>query len=213
MRQHPEELERRLPSMVSTLKEYMKSDGQGSANPPSDHEACIAEILERHGCVRVPRGTTPTEDGFYYQYQLQGSQKSGDFLVFQIMNGKKSFETILDAKHSNNTIIYLNDGTFEENTIYIISFTRLLDKIKGDRKKPRQQTCFIALGQHVMTEKDRMELVKWREALKLINTNVPDTNFLRLYARSANQYNCHHFTKEIDLMCWTHIEAFLAPSV
>lgn len=212
MRTSPQDLERKPTAMVAALQAYIGSDGQGTGNKVSEHEACIALVLEDKGFVRAPRGTTPTTDGLYYWYQLQGSQQAGDFLVFEVRDGVKRAERILDAKHSNTVSIYLNDGTFEPGTLYIVSFTRCLDRIKGQRKKPREQVCFIGLGEDIFTEKDREVMVTWRAALKAMNVAATETDHLRVYARSANQYDCRRFTPEFAAGCWSRLSASLGPS-
>lgn len=212
MRTNPQVLEQKPYTMVAALQAYIGSDGQGTGNKVSEHEACIALVLEEKGFIRAPRGTTPATDGLWYWYQLQGSQQAGDFLVFEVKDGVKRAERILDAKHSNGVSIYLNDGTFEPGTIYIVSFTRCLDRIKGQRKKPREQVCFIGLGEDIFTEKDREVMVAWRSALRAMNAAGADTDHLRVYARSANQYSCGRFTPEFAASCWEKTSASLAPS-
>lgn len=213
MRINPHVLEQKPAAMVAALQAYIGSDGQGTGNKVSEHEACIATVLEEMGFTRAPRGTTPTTDGLWYWYQLQGSQQAGDFLIFEVKDGVKQAERILDAKHSNGVSIYLNDGTFEPGTIYIVSFTRCLDRIKGQRKKPREQVCFIGLGEDIFTDKDRDVMTAWRAALRAMNAAGADTDHLRVYARSANQYSCGRFTPEFAAGCWEKTSASLAPSV
>jgi hypothetical protein len=213
MRTNPHVLEQKPVEMVAALQSYIGSDGQGTGNKVSEHEACIAVVLEEKGFVRAPRGTIPVTDGLWYWYQLQGSQQAGDFLVFEVKGGVKRADRILDAKHSNGVSIYLNDGTFESGTIYIVSFTRCLDRIKGQRKKPREQVCFIGLGDDIFTEKDREVMTTWRSALRAMNAAGTDTDHLRVYARSANQYSCARFTPEFATACWETTSASLSPSV
>jgi hypothetical protein len=212
VRSNPHDLERKPVDMIAALQAYIGSDGQGTGNKVSEHEACIALVLEEKGFVRAPRGTVPTTDGLWYWYQLQGSQQAGDFFVFEVRDGVKRADRILDAKHSNGVSIYLNDGTFEPGTIYIVSFTRCLDRIKGQRKKPREQVCFVGLGEEVFTEKDRNVMAAWRAALRAMNAAGADTDHLRVYARSANQYSCARFTPEFTASCWEKMSASLGPS-
>jgi hypothetical protein len=212
MRNTPQDLERKPSKMVATLQAYIGSDGQGTGNKVSEHEACIALVLEENGFTRALRGTTPTTDGLWYWYQLQGSQQAGDFLVFEVKGGIKRTERILDAKHSNGVSIYLNDGTFELGSIYIVSFTRCLDRIKGQRKKPREQVCFISLGEDILSEKDRAVIASWRATLRAMNASGSDTDHLRLYARSANQYDCKRFSTEFTKECWEKTLSSLSPS-
>lgn len=212
MRSNPQELEKKPTEMIATLQSYIGSDGQGTGNKVSEHEASIAIVLESSGFIRAPRGTIPTTDGLWYWYQLQGSQQSGDFMVFEVRDGTKSWERILDAKHSNGVSIYLNDGTFEEGTIYIVSFTRCLDRIKGQRKKPRENVCFIGLGQDVMVEEDRVDIAHFRATLRTLNQGRSNSIHLRLYARGANQYDCKRFTTEFTTSCWEKLLASFVPS-
>lgn len=214
MNQAPDILEQRPTEKMKELHDSLKSDGQGSANPTSPHEACIALVLESVGFKLAAQDKTPVDDGFYYQYQLTGSQRSGDFAVYSVIAGVKSTCILLDAKHSNTANIYLNDGTFEKNTVYIVSFTRTLDKVEGQRKKPRQQVCLVGLGQDIMTEKDRARLDKWRAMLRALNEEEKeaDKDFLRLYSRSANQYSCQQFTPEFTEACLAKTLAWLQPS-
>lgn len=212
MRTTPQVLERKPVEMVSALQTYIGSGGQGTGNKVSEHEACIAQVLEEKGFVRAPRGTIPVEDGLWYWYQLQGSQQSGDFLVFEVKDGVKRMEKILDAKHSNGVSIYLNDGTFETGTIYIVSFTRCLDRVKGQRKKPRENVCFLALGEDVFSDKDRVAMERRRELIRTLNAAASETDHLRLYTRSANQYDCRRFDPDFTTTCWEKISASLVPS-
>lgn len=211
MREHPAELEEEYPVMRSELQAYLKSDGQGTGNKATDHEACIAKILENHWFVRVPRGTIPTVDGVYYWYQCKGSQRSGDFLVFEVKDGVKCSERVLDAKHSNDMSIFLNDGTFETGTIYIVSFTRR--DFARQRKKDRKRVCFIGLGEDIYCDEDRIAMDEWRAEVRKLNANKPKSRYLRFYNRSANQYDCDSFTSEFTEDRWSRLTASLVPSL
>jgi len=210
MSEHPQELEASHPELTSILQSSLQTNGQGTGNKVTSHETCIAHILESNMFGRAPRGTIPKIDGIYYWYQLQGSQQSGDFYVFEVSEGVKKNGYILDAKHSEKTSIYLNDGTFEPGTIYIVSFTRLLEKVPGQRKKPRENVCFIGLGEDIFTEKDRESMARWKTILRSMNETATETDHLRLYARSANQYDCRRFTTEFTSECWNHIQSLLS---
>jgi len=133
---------------------------------------------------------------FSYRYQANGTQKAVDF---QLQTSESDTVKNIDLKHGGeNGRIFLNDGTFIPGQIYIISFTKLLDKIKGERKCQRQHVCTIALGEHIMSDKDRLVLEKYNELLKVINDQPRDVDFLMLRARSANQYLCKQFTDEFN---------------
>lgn len=202
MNSNPAILEEDPVEMMSRLKRHCDTHGQGSANPVTRHEGCIAVVLEASGIRLAPeRNVVPAENGVYFWYQAGGTQKKGDFTAFCAIDGVATESVILDAKHSNGTTIYLNDGTFETDVVYIISFTRILPKVKGQRRGERENVCVIALGQDVMSEEDRARLVRWREEIRRLNSLDMGDGSLCLYARSANKYECgkrfgSEFTKE-----------------
>ena len=114
MSANPALLEREPVEMMARLKRHCDTRGQGSANPVTRHEACIADVLETHGLHLAPeRNVVPAKDGLYFWYQPGGTQQKGDFVVFAAEGGVNTHSITLDAKHSNGTTIYLNDGTFE----------------------------------------------------------------------------------------------------
>ena len=94
-----------------------------------------------------------------------------------------------------------------------MSFTRCLDRIKGQTKKPREHVFFIGLGEDIFTDKDREVMVTWRAALRAMNAVGTDTDHLRVYARSANQYSCGRFTPEFAAACWEKMTTSLSPTV
>jgi hypothetical protein len=169
----------------------MKTKGQGSSNKPTSHEAGIAIVLEAHGFILAHRKLNPTDAGYYYRYQGKGSQQKGDFELFWVKHGNIQSKLMLDAKHSNTKIIILNDGWFDEETIYIISYNA------GTPKYPKY-ACFIGLGRDIPTECDDKIMYLIRELKKELNRTKKTmlTNFLGIYFRFANQYSCTQFTEE-----------------
>jgi hypothetical protein len=171
----------------------MKTKGQSSANEVKPHEACIASVFQSRGFILAPRNIVPKEDGMYYWYQRAGSQQSGDFLLFWVFNGKKQSDVLFDAKHANSETIFLNDGWFNEDTIYIVSYSK-----SGGRGKARKYTCFIGLGQDIPTEKDSTIMASYNEIKREMNmkrkSREPD--YLAVYVRFANQYSTKQFTDE-----------------
>lgn len=206
MRENPNELEKNNIDMFQKLTNYMKSSGQGSANKVTNHEANIAEVFEKYGFILAPHKALPEEDGYYYVYQESGSQQKGDFMIFWILDGEMKSKIILDAKHSNSKSIYLNDGWFEIDTIYIVSFN------SGTKKYPIN-TCLIGLGQDIPTEKDSEEMRRIIKIKQELNEskNDNDTDFLKKYFRFANQYSCKQFTNEFSNDRFEKTLAWLEP--
>ncbi len=215
MYSNPSVLEQKPTEMMARLRAHYKSQGQGSANPVTPHEACIASVLEDHGFLLTSqRNVVPEQNGLYMWYQPDGTQRKGDFVVFESKEGRISRSITLDAKHGSGTIIYLNDGTFEKDVIYIVSFTRILPKVKGQRKRDRKNECMIGIGQDVMSEEDCLRLVRWREEIRRLNTLDMGEGSLCLYARSANKYECgSRFSSEFMKNCLDRTFAWLQPSV
>lgn len=220
----PEQLEEKksiLGDFITRLTSHCDSSGQGSANAVTPHEACIAKTLESFDITLAPeRNIIPSVNGYYFWYQAGGSQQKGDFTVFSAEDGSIVDSLILDAKHSNNTKIYLNDGTFELDVIYIMSITITLPRIRGGpRKGERKNICIVGLGRDIMTESERNAITVWREKLRELNSTLApmltsDSESLTLYARSANQYDCKkRFSDEITLSCLRNITTLLNPPV
>lgn len=211
---NPSCLEQKPADMMARLRSHYNSKGQGSANPVTPHEACIAVVLERHGFdLTSERNIVPDRSGLYMWYQPGGTQRKGDFVVFEGIRGELKRSITIDAKHSGSTIVYLNDGTFETDTVYVISFTRILPKEKGKRKRERKNECMIGLGQDVMSEEDRTRLLRWREEIRRLNSLDMGDGDLCLYARSANKYDCNRrFSPEFMKNCLDRTIAWILPS-
>jgi len=187
--------------------------GQGLGNKCSDQESCFAVECEADGwSLRTPEA----KDGLFYTYQVHGTQKSIDFQLIHLEDGIVSDYVNLDLKHGGEgagASIFLNDGTFLDDVIYVISFTRLLEKVKGNRKCPRQHVCVISLGQNIMTAKDKSQLERRFALLRMMNDEAEDTDDLVLYVRNANQFKCRRFTSEFVIEQLAKTQSWLVPSV
>lgn len=204
--QNPSLLEAKQPEMKNRLDKCC-GNGQGLGNKSSDQEACFAVVLEEQGWIQLLPGDKPNNP-FSYIYQAQGTQRSIDFQLVSLNSESKPIN--FDLKHGEKEGIFLNDGKFLRDVIYVISFTRLLEKVKGQRKCPRQNICSVALGQDIMTEKDSSALEKRYAQLREMNEQAKDTDFLTLYARNANQYSCKQFTSEFNTNQFKKVLEFLA---
>jgi len=202
----------------TTHKEVMKQlalscgKGQGLGNKVSEHEGAFAIVLHEHGWLPYVEG----QSGFFYKYQANGTQQSIDFRLMEVVDGKMVNSIDTDLKHGGEgagASIFLNDGKFLDNVVYIISFTRLLDAVKGQRKKPRENVCVVSLGQDVMSDKDKSQLEKRFALLKQLNAEADDTEDLVLYIRNANQFKCRRFTSEFIADRMAKTLAWIEPSV
>ena len=183
--------------------------GQGLGNKCNDHEACFAVQCESNVWTLKREDS---RNGIFYAYQVHGPQRSIDFQLVYLVDGAVTDCVNFDLKHSEEDSIFLNDGTFLRDVVYLVSFTRKLARIKGQRKYPRQQVCVIALGQDVMTEKDRTALEKRFALIKQLNSVKEDLDHLVLYNRNANQYSCKRFTPEFTEGCLRKTQSWIVPS-
>jgi hypothetical protein len=177
------------------LNDYLKSDGQGSANKATNQEACIATVLETYGFVLTVRNGIPETDGLYYWYQGKGSQQKGDFTVFEVSDGEMIRSVVIDAKHTNSSTFYLNDGWFDENTIYIISYKQT-KKWWGNTLN----MCLIGMGQDIPTDSDKRVMAHILAIKKELNNSKKTlgATFLKVVFRFANQYSCNQFQPEFN---------------
>jgi hypothetical protein len=209
MTQSPDRLEQRPVEMLERLKEHCDGTGQGSANDPTSHEACIAVILEETGIRLAPqRNVVPEEDGFWFWYQPGGTQQKGDFLLFEAVAKEKRGGLLLDAKHSNGNAFYLNDGWFWDDIVYVVSFCRNV------RRGVWENVCFIGRGQDIPTEKDKEIWTTYNDAKRAMNASrrEREPDFLLPYFRFAHQYSCKQFTPEFTASRLELTLASLAPS-
>jgi hypothetical protein len=169
--------------IVMKLKENCSKNQSSTANG-TNQEFRFAEVAETCGFAFLKKGTEPETDGLYYQYQVNGSQKKGDFALLSYEKGKKKQSLIVEMKHANMKSIMLNDGWFDDDTLYIITYD------KG-------MCVHIALGQDVPSEDEktlRKFAIKMKSEMNLeIKKMHDDVCNLKVYMRFANGYNCKEF--------------------
>lgn len=177
----PSKLQVKYPEVVNELR---SGSGQGTGNVPTFQEAAFAVELKQSGFTFLPKEDTPMEDGCYYKYQPNGTQRSIDFLIIE-KKGEVTITVPVDLKHTNSKTFYWNDGWFEDDVLYVISFV--------EKKKPR---IYIGYGKNSYTENENIAILKRREIVKQLNSCEQCIGSLRLYSRQANQYKCDRFTSE-----------------
>ena len=162
-------------------------DSQGTGNNPTDQEACFALELDKAGIKFInKKDTIPEDDGSYYYYQPNGTQRNVDFLVINVKDKVKT-TTSFDLKHTNGKTFYFNDGWFEDNVIYIINFT-----VKKCNK------VYIGYGEETRTDEEHQAMLEMIEFKKSWNKSKKNIGNLKKCIRYANQYSCDGFTKEFS---------------
>ena len=204
----PQILEDHVPEKKKFLWGQGNTESQGIGNQPTDQEAAFAVLLERHGFAFAPSGTTPTTDGLYYRYQLNGSQQSIDFLLMGLHEGRTE-EQPVDLKHTNSTHFYLNDGWFETNVVYIVSWKCSIKSVRGLLVPSTRRRAFLALGQHIYTAEENAIMQEVLDIKKSFNEKYKKTGSLRVYFRFANQYSCSRFTPEFTTERYNEVKEYI----
>jgi hypothetical protein len=202
--------EKMIPHLLNTLREpsllrgdypykikFLHRQGdlsllKGFGNAPTDQEASFAIEAEKLGFKFIPNTETPRE-GLFYKYQLNGSQSKIDFVLYE---GSKSVK--LDLKSGKNESFYWNDGWFEKDVVYVISY-----------KSKKVERIYIGLGHESYEECDNLAWNTIRETIKNMNKEAKNTKFLKIYNRLANQYSCKQFTPEFTEERFNSVIKFL----
>jgi len=190
--------------MLTFLNTQGNAEAQGTGNKATDQEAAFAFQAQTHGFHFWPKGSPPpTEDGIYYRYQIQGSQKPGDFALEKVVGGAVKAGLVFDLKHTLSKSFYLNDGWFHDDVTYIVSWN------EGTKGKPSNRT-HIALGQDISTPEENAFMKELQAFKAEKNTATKLVGSLRPYVRFANQYSCARFTRENEAACMVRVLAHVA---
>lgn len=187
IRENPSLLKEKNVDMKKFLKRQGDPDSQGTGNAPTDQECAFAVLLKKNGFKFLSKGTSiPTDDGNYYFYQPNGTQRNVDFLAINIAYGKQ-YNYKLDLKHTKGKTFYFNDGWFEDDVIYIISFTN-----------KKNNKVYIGYGQETPTDEEHKAMLEMIEFKKTWNKTKKNIGNLKKCIRYANQYSCDGFTPEFS---------------
>ena len=182
---------RENPAMLkqaSTLQHFLQTQGnteaQGTGNKVTPQEACFAEVLESNGFTFLAKPAPATETN-WYKYQPNGTQKSPDFEVFDA-----SLKTRIkfDLKHTSGKSFYFNDGWFEKDLVYVISWS----------PKRGKNSVLIGYGEDIPTPEENEEMIRFVKFKKDCNKEHKKVGSLRKCVRFANQYSCQTFTEEFS---------------
>lgn len=190
--------------MVAALKSRQKKGGQGVANQTTSHEGCFARLAEERGFKPWVEKDAPTEPGLYYTHQTGGTQRAGDFQLYEV--GETTVSKAVELKHTVSKTFYLNDGWFDAGVVYVISWVDTGDRV-GRAAAPRIPRVLIANGEDIPTPEEAERYHEIREFLKKMNGGQKKTGSLRVYLRCANQYTCDRFTPEFTANCLTRVIA------
>ena len=189
-------LKKKCPDMIKLLQSQGNPEAEGTGNKVTNHEAAFATKLEEYGFTLLPKNkknehllNLPTE-GYYYIYQANGAQASIDFEVMYINDKiiKESYK--VDCKHSTSQTLMLNDGWFEDDVLYVITWT-----------SKKEVKFFIGNGSLLTTEEERKCMKEIRQKRAELNSVKMNTGKLIVRWRCANQYSMKEFTDKIINEC------------
>lgn len=203
IRTNPLLLRQKQPDMIRKLQtQATNTDAQGTGNKVTDQEASFATLLEAHGFVFQPKAATATAaaatvatvPGKYYNYQVNGSQRSIDFRAFEHDGTAVTRHVDLDLKHTTSDVFFLNDGWFHKDVVYVVTWDRRTSAPR--KKKTSEPATLIALGQDIPSPEESACMEELLAIKKKYNTEFKGCGSLSTYIRFANRYKCDRFTPE-----------------
>jgi len=199
IRTNPLLLRQKQPDMIRKLQtQATNTEAQGTGNKVTDQEASFATLLEAHGFAFQPKATATaaaaTAPGKYYNYQVNGSQRSIDFRAFEHDGTAVTRHMDLDLKHTTSDVFFLNDGWFHKDVVYIVTWDRRTSAPR--KKKTTEPATLIALGQDIPSPEESACMEELLAIKKKYNTEFKGCGSLSTYIRFANRYKCDRFTPE-----------------
>jgi hypothetical protein len=226
LRTTPSILRQVLPDMEAKLQGSMGRGhssaadiiAQGTGNKVTAQEASFASVLESHGFVFQPKGTVSTTASaavvaatahtLFYNYQVNGSQKSIDFRVFETdRSGTVLAKIDLDLKHTSTDVFFLNDGWFHKDVVYVVTWNRRTSEFR--KKITSEPATFIGLGQDMYTPEEAAMMDELLTIKHKYNTEFKGVGSLCTYIRFANRYKCDKMTPEFTEACFAKVLSLL----
>jgi hypothetical protein len=208
---NPCHLTKKCPEMQKRLQSQGKEESDGTGNKVTNQEAAFAQLLEDSGFTWIAKPKKDTwkealmNQGLCFLYQLNGTQASVDFALMYVQDSKILETFYVDLKYSTSTKIFLNDGWFEPNILYLFTWT--------ERQAIR---VFVGLAKDFTTEEESNTRSELRKQLAELNSKQKVVGKFHMYVRCANTYNLKTFTKEFSEVCRdkaiTWIQTVASPS-
>jgi len=191
LQKNPNALKNACPEMIKRLQSQGKAESEGTGNKVTNHEAAFATVLEASGFTWIPKNKKNDhlkalpKEGYYYIYQVNGSQASIDFEIMYIKDNIICESYKIDCKHSTSEKLMLNDGWFESDIFYVLTWT-----------SKKEVKFFIGNGTLFTTDEERQFMHEIREKKAELNSGKKIIGNLNVYWRCANQYSVKGFTDE-----------------
>ncbi len=204
--QNPQALKRKCPELIATLQSQGNNDTDGTGNKVTNHEAAFAQVLNEFGFKWIPKKKKDDhlislpKEGHYYIYQANGTQQAIDFRLLYISNNMIKTSVDIDCKYSTNNKVFLNDGWFEKDIMYVMTW----NSSKTDTH------TFVGMGSTFTTPEEIHAMEIHREQKKKLNECVKKVGNLHFYIRSANQFSLKGFTPDFTTACMKTTIAWLS---
>ena len=188
LEKNPLTLKKVCPEMLKRLQKQGKVDSEGTGNKVTNHEAAFATVLEEFGFVWIPKNkkndhlNVLPKEGYYYIYQVNGSQAAIDFGIMYIKDSAICETYKIDCKHSSSEKFMLNDGWFDADVLYVFTWT-----------SKKEVKFFIGYGSMFVTDEENEFRRMIRLKQKELNSGIKKVGNLNLVWRCANQYNMKGF--------------------
>lgn len=188
LRDEPLALKKSCPEMMKRLQSQGRADAEGTGNKVTNHEAAFATVLEAFGFVWIPKAKKNDhlkvlpKEGYYYIYQVNGAQAAIDFEIMYIKDNIIIESYKIDCKHSTSEKLMLNDGWFDDDVYYLLTWT-----------SKKTVKCFIGTGSMFTTEEERQFMREIRQKKDELNSGKKFVGNLNVYWRCANQYSMKGF--------------------
>lgn len=192
----PLTLKKKMPDMIKRLQSQGNQEAEGTGNKVTNHEAAFGSVLEEFGFNWIPKNKKNDhlknlpKEGYYYIYQANGAQASIDFVVMFINNGIIQESYKIDCKYSTSEKIMLNDGWFEADVLYLITWT-----------SKKEVKFLIGNGTLFTTEEENQFMREIRKKKTELNLGTKNIGNLNVYWRCANKYNIKGFTDDFIKHC------------
>lgn len=162
-------------------------------------EVCFTQLLMENGFRFRSKYSSEDEEhqeeGLIFQFQLNGSQQGPDFTLGWFVNEDTGMVSPLavELKSSRKANLSMNDGWFQENVIYLLSWYQ--------SKLPR---VHIGMGHHIRTEADHRFFLRLRQLQQEQNRKIREEKsknpeiFIQPTQRASNHYPCSRFTPDLQ---------------
>lgn len=203
----PTLLTKKCPDVQARLQSQGNTESDGTGNKVTNQEAAFAQLLDQKGFTWIPKMKKDdyklalANQGLCYIYQVNGTQQSLDFMLMYVMDGQVKHNIVIDCKYSSSSKIFLNDGWFEDNVVYLFTWTH-----------KKQTRTFLGLKHDFTTQEENDARTLVRKQIAEMNKTTKNSRNLVIYVRCANTYSLKNFNDELITGCYNKVIQWITTS-